>query len=404
MSSSTVKAQRLANEANLQITDKTNAANREIAESQNALNYKMFNEQNQWNLEQWNRENEYNSPAAQMQRYIMAGINPVWALGNGDPGNAQQLTSAQHDPAVGAHMDRAEVQPEYDPSRLSAIVGAAQNVSNTIQGFLKLGLEQQEVETHRRSQASQASVNSANAALARARAAGQNVENQWNISNFGIRSQTAAQTLLNLRKQYEQMDANTEVARTKLDEIRANTDLIRENINSVREQVSQRWKQLEVDWFNAKTSRQSVLFQGESLDVQRQSLELDKQRFSLDVRKIENDIRNQDNRLILDFVSRFGEKLEGTISGAAGSKALGLEVSGSASASHVTPADVQRMQACGIVLGERASLDPSPANVKAYDDYLKVADRAFSEMEAIGSISERSFEFPGSTPVSILNQ
>lgn len=42
-----------------------------------------------WNLEQWNRENEYNTPAAQMQRLIDAGLNPNLVYGNG----AAQSTS-----------------------------------------------------------------------------------------------------------------------------------------------------------------------------------------------------------------------------------------------------------------------------------------------------------------------
>lgn len=76
MGSSTVKAQKLANQANIQIAQETNQANRDIAEAQNILNYKMFNEQNDWNLAQWNRQNEYNSPSAQLERYMKAGINP----------------------------------------------------------------------------------------------------------------------------------------------------------------------------------------------------------------------------------------------------------------------------------------------------------------------------------------
>ena len=68
MGSSTVKAQRLANESNQVIAHEANEYNRE--------NLRL---QNQWNIEQWNRENDYNSPKAQVQRLIEAGINPLWA-------------------------------------------------------------------------------------------------------------------------------------------------------------------------------------------------------------------------------------------------------------------------------------------------------------------------------------
>lgn len=39
------------------------------------------------NFEMWNKSNEYNSPAAQMQRYKEAGLNPALAISGGNPGN-----------------------------------------------------------------------------------------------------------------------------------------------------------------------------------------------------------------------------------------------------------------------------------------------------------------------------
>ena len=61
----TVKAQKLANETNLQINRENNQANRELAEYAYSQN-----------LEQWERENAYNTPAAQQSRLIEAGLNP----------------------------------------------------------------------------------------------------------------------------------------------------------------------------------------------------------------------------------------------------------------------------------------------------------------------------------------
>lgn len=68
----------------LQATRETNKANRELAEYQN-----------EWNLAQWNRQNAYNTPAAQRKRYEDAGINPYFALGNMNSGNAESLMSAE---------------------------------------------------------------------------------------------------------------------------------------------------------------------------------------------------------------------------------------------------------------------------------------------------------------------
>lgn len=66
--------------------------NREFAE-------RMSKQQNQFNhdeaelaykrtVEQWNRENEYNTPSAQFQRMLEAGINPYIAADNIDAGSA----------------------------------------------------------------------------------------------------------------------------------------------------------------------------------------------------------------------------------------------------------------------------------------------------------------------------
>lgn len=70
--------------ASLQATRETNKANRELAEYQN-----------EWNLAQWNRQNAYNTPAEQRKRYEEAGINPYFALGNMNSGNAESLMSAE---------------------------------------------------------------------------------------------------------------------------------------------------------------------------------------------------------------------------------------------------------------------------------------------------------------------
>ena len=73
-----------AADKSLQATRETNKANAELAKYQN-----------EWNLAQWNRQNAYNTPAAQRQRYEDAGINPYFALGNIQAGQAESLNSAE---------------------------------------------------------------------------------------------------------------------------------------------------------------------------------------------------------------------------------------------------------------------------------------------------------------------
>lgn len=72
-----------AAKAQLQAVRESNKANLDLAKYQN-----------EWNVAQWNRQNAYNTPAMQRQRYEEAGINPYFALGNIQSGNAEGLMSA----------------------------------------------------------------------------------------------------------------------------------------------------------------------------------------------------------------------------------------------------------------------------------------------------------------------
>lgn len=88
----------------LQATRETNQQNYQIAQEQNALNEKMFNRQLDYNTEMWNKTNAYNSPAQQMARLRAAGINPYFAMGNVQAGNAQSQTAPSWSGAAGATM------------------------------------------------------------------------------------------------------------------------------------------------------------------------------------------------------------------------------------------------------------------------------------------------------------
>lgn len=64
--------------------DRTNAMNMEIAKYQNDRN-----------LEMWNLQNEYNTPQAQMQRLIDAGLNPNLMYSQGNLGNAGAVANTE---------------------------------------------------------------------------------------------------------------------------------------------------------------------------------------------------------------------------------------------------------------------------------------------------------------------
>lgn len=67
------------------ISSKENAKQRNFARE-------MYAQQMRDTIAQWNRENEYNTPAAQKQRLIEAGLNPNLMMDNGNVGNAQSAS------------------------------------------------------------------------------------------------------------------------------------------------------------------------------------------------------------------------------------------------------------------------------------------------------------------------
>lgn len=84
-----------------------NRTNLQIARETNQMQYQMFQEQNAFNERMYNQMQQYNTPAAQMQRYQEAGINPYIAAGNVQSGNVQSaLQSAQPLP-----LHTAQVMP-----------------------------------------------------------------------------------------------------------------------------------------------------------------------------------------------------------------------------------------------------------------------------------------------------
>lgn len=82
-------------------------------EWQSAENEKAY----QQNIEQWNRENEYNTPAAQMQRYVDAGLNPTLAIG----GSSVAASSPQFQ---AVQSDVTQV-PNYTPYHEQSVMGDA---------------------------------------------------------------------------------------------------------------------------------------------------------------------------------------------------------------------------------------------------------------------------------------
>lgn len=352
MGSATVEAQRLANEANLQIAQGINDLNMQLTRETNQQRIDMFNGQNAWNKYMWDEQNKYNDPSAQMERLMKAGINPIWAMSDPSSGNAQQLTSADAPALDAAHMERAEVQPEYDPyiaQHVGNIIAAARNVVNDVQGFMGLDLQRQDVETRRAGQISRSSLDVASAAEKRAAAEGRGIENAWNLSTFDVRAKFEGQKLSNMQKQYDLLDANTEEAKAKKLLIDEQKNLVSEQINQVIESIRQRDRQL------------NIMQQG--VNVDRTNAETRQNLYDLENERFSKEVQNWNNRNILDYMSRFASKVKAGMDASVGGS-FG-HIGASVDVTETRPYDVRKMNEAGIVIMQRASADPSPQNLQA---------------------------------------
>lgn len=397
MSSSTVEAQQLANETNLKIaretnqanvdmTNATNELNKKIADEQNALNYQMFNEQNDWNLEQWNRENEYNSPKQQMLRYMEAGINPIWAMSSGDPGNAQHLTSSGSAPAAGATMVAPnmlvpQVQPEYDPNRIGNIIAAATNVSNTLQGFYKLGLESFDADTRRSVANSQIGVNAAETLFKKSQTTGQEIFNNLNTDTYGVLvgiKQREYDKLLgdidNAKKQGKLTDQLIDNAKETKNQIIAQTDFTHKQAYAIVQQVYQGWRKLAIDQQNANTNARNAdtaSFAAHSDSYYKgENLKLAGKQFNLQVDQFQKQYKQQTTENLIKF---YNEK-RGYLGRALGNLDFTDNIAHAFSDKPTTEQAIERnfaeIMAIGNELYQRQVQNPSESNLKSYQEYL----------------------------------
>lgn len=111
-----------SNNQNKKLAAQQNQYNQQL--QQRAFDYNTQQSQLEYerNLEQWNRENQYNTPAAQMQRYIDAGLNPNLIYGSGSSAgvsaSSPQYSAAQY---TAPKAERATNRPVHSIDPYQAV-------------------------------------------------------------------------------------------------------------------------------------------------------------------------------------------------------------------------------------------------------------------------------------------
>ena len=125
-------AQNQANKYNLQAQRETNQANMAINQSQLDYAQKMYQDQvaQQWKM--FNTTNAYNSPEAQKQRYLNAGLNPYIMMGSQPAASASSMPAASVPNQLPMQAARMEAFNQWNLGKGLSDAGVFANIDATI--------------------------------------------------------------------------------------------------------------------------------------------------------------------------------------------------------------------------------------------------------------------------------
>lgn len=125
-------SQNQANKYNLQAQRETNQANMAINQSQLDYAQKMYQDQvaQQWKM--FNTTNAYNSPAAQKQRYLDAGLNPYIMMGSQPAASASSMPAAGVPNQLPMQAARMEAFNQWNLGKGLSDAGVFANIDATM--------------------------------------------------------------------------------------------------------------------------------------------------------------------------------------------------------------------------------------------------------------------------------
>lgn len=213
----------------------------------------MYQRQLDDNFRLWQIQNDYNSPQAQMRRFQEAGLNPHLIYGQGNSGNAAQLSSPNPE------------NPQFRPTDFSLLHGGAISVINAL---YDLELKQAQVDNFR----AQNSVLIEDAMLRRAQTTG---------ATLG-----AERTRFDLDLDTELRDVSADARRETLRQLRTSTD---QSINRDAREALASYRDLQ-------TAAESIVSMQSKRNVDREQIEqmratVDNMRKDGTLKDLETDLR-----------------------------------------------------------------------------------------------------------------
>lgn len=141
-------SQHQANKYNLQAQRETNQANMAINQSQLDYAQKMYQDQvaQQWKM--FNTTNAYNSPAAQKQRYLDAGLNPYMMMGSQPAASASSMPAAGIPSQLPMQAGHIEAFNQWNLTQGLGTAGVFANIDSTLASASKSKEEAKGIALH----------------------------------------------------------------------------------------------------------------------------------------------------------------------------------------------------------------------------------------------------------------
>lgn len=141
------KSVKNTNKTNLEIANQNNATSMAIAQANNQLQREMNQYNNEWSrntaIEMFNLENAYNTPLAQKERLVAAGLNPYSLASDGAIGASAgdiatpSASSSGISPSMPSLVTPTMQAP---PSVLGAMFGSLESITKSLQNVSQSGL------------------------------------------------------------------------------------------------------------------------------------------------------------------------------------------------------------------------------------------------------------------------
>ena len=271
-----ITAQSMANKSNLQMNRENNEANLALQKDSQV-----------WQKSLWDENNAYNTPEAQVERMIKAGINPLTAFGSmtGTAGNTNGPASAPA-PAV---MNAGHVDPLSMDNRLAEAVTAMNE--QKIQKFSN--------ETARMKAESDIEFNAASTknVIKNTEKLAQDIEVTNTMLPYNIQESIARTNDTN---------ASASNKKANLEYIQAGIDKLNADIFKTYEEVEMGWIGLDIQQQNADINQQNADTAKRNADINQQNANINQQNADTNRLKVQQDydiaLKNYNEMKLKDFM------------------------------------------------------------------------------------------------------